>query len=679
MPTTVLATKLIAPSPRRRLVARPRLLRLLDATIEPGHRLTLVSAPAGFGKTTAVSDWCARLAPAGDEAAPASVAWVSMDEGDNQAGRLLAHVLAALARAGLPVDPAEGDPDVAAVLPALVNDAARACATDPDHAWVLVLDDYHAITDPGTHDAVAFLLEHLPPQVHLLLTTRADPPLPLARLRSRGQLAEVRAADLRFSPDEAQQFLSDVMDVDLDAAAVTALDRRTEGWAAGLQLAGLSLRDLADASAQEAFVADFAGSNRFVLDYLADEVLARQPPEVRAFLLRTSVLQALTGDLCDAVTGQDGGAATLEQLERGNVFVVPLDPARSWYRYHHLFADVLRARLLAEHPDEVPRLHLRASEWYDAHGHVEEAVRHAQAAGDHERAGRLMEAGLGDVRRARRDDLLLAWLGSLPDAVVRHSPVLSVAAAWAQLMHGDLDAAEALLDVADALLRAGRADPALRATWPDTEDLRTIDGAIELYRASVAQARGDVDGTLRHARAALDAAGPEDHFIRGGGAGFLGLGLWAAGDVRQGLETFGLAVESLHAAGNLVDELDATIELADMWLSAGRPGRARALYDDALRSATSGGPPYPRATADLHVGLAELDLEADDLVAAEAHLEAARVLAERAAISENKWRWYAVSARLRSAVGDHAAALDLLDEARARYRPGFYPDLRPHL
>jgi ATP/maltotriose-dependent transcriptional regulator MalT len=233
------------------MVARPRLRRLLDATLEPGHRLTLVSAPAGFGKTTAVADWCARLVPDADGTGAASVAWMSVDEGDNHAGRLLAHVLAALAAAGLPVDPGETDADPAQVLPAVVNDAARACATDPEHAWVLVLDDYHAVTDPGTHDVVAFLLDHLPPQVHLLLTTRADPPLPLARLRSRGQLTELRVEDLRFSPDEARQFMAEVMDVDLDTAAVTALDRRTEGWAAGLQLAGLSLRDLADAAGHQ--------------------------------------------------------------------------------------------------------------------------------------------------------------------------------------------------------------------------------------------------------------------------------------------------------------------------------------------------------------------------------------------------------------------------------------------
>jgi LuxR family maltose regulon positive regulatory protein len=406
-------------------------------------------------------------------------------------------------------------------------------------------------------------------------------------------------------------------------------------------------------------------------------VLARQPAPARDFLLRTAVLDRLTGPLCDAVTGRADGTRMLEQLDRGNLFVVPLDTERSWYRYHHLFADVLRARLRAEHPDEVPGLHRRASAWLAAHDLVVDAVRHALAAGDFDRAGYLVEQALPDMRRARQDSQLLAWVRSLPDAVVRRSPVLGILSGWSSLMSGDLDAVGPRLDGAEAALAAGAHDPELAAAWAQTDDLRTAAATIPVYRASLAQARGDVAGTVRHARRALDLAGPGDHFVRGAAGGFLGLAAWASGNVQEALSTFSDAVRSLHAAGNLVDELDSTVVLADMWVAAGRPGRARRLYEQALRTATAGGEPYPRATADLHVGLAELDRERDDLTSARAHLETARVLGERASITENRHRWHVVMAQVYAAEGDHDTATRLLDQGEALYRHGFYPDVRP--
>ncbi|GIF49414.1 LuxR family maltose regulon positive regulatory protein [Asanoa ferruginea] len=666
--TPVLATKLFAPARRARLVARPRVTEGLGSTLDPGHRLTLVSAPAGFGKTTLLGDWLADLAQRHPHT---RAGWLSLDDGDNDLPRFLAHLVAAMQRAGLDVEPPTAD------LTPLVNDIVHAGARDSDKHWVLVLDDYHAIGAAEVHEAVTFLLDHLPDRLHLIIATRADPPLPLARLRTRGQLTEVRAADLRFTASEARDFLNGVMGLELTAADVAALEDRTEGWIAGLQLAALSLHGIADRAEVAGFIAAFAGSNRFVIDYLADEVLARQPAPVRDFLLRTAVLDRLSGPLCDAVTAGSGGAGMLADLERGNLFVVPLDTDRSWYRYHHLFADVLQARLLAEHPLDVPRLHARASVWFEAHGQVADAVRHALAADDFGRAAFLMEEALPEVRRSRQDGLLLAWIRSLPEPVVRRSPVLSVVSGWVRLMTGDLDAVEARLDDAEAALAAGAQDADLAATWADTEDLRTAPATIAIYRASVAQARGDVAGTVRHARHALGLAGPDDHLIRGAGGGFLGLAAWTSGNVHEGLSTFGDAMRSLHAAGNLVDELDGTVSLADMWVAAGRPGRARRLFEQALETATAGGPPYPRATADLHVGLAELDRELDDLPAAEAHLESARILGERASITENQHRWYVVMAQVRAARGDHPGALLLLDQAEARYRHGFYPDLRP--
>jgi LuxR family maltose regulon positive regulatory protein len=288
-----------------------------------------------------------------------------------------------------------------------------------------------------------------------------------------------------------------------------------------------------------------------------------------------------------------------------------------------------------------------------------------------------MEEGLPEMRRARQDRVLLTWMRSLPAPVVRRSPVLSIVASWSLLMSGDLDGAESRLDDAEAALAAGARDRDLAATWADTEDLRTAPATVFVYRASLAQARGDVAGTVRHARRALDLAGPEDHVVRGAGGGFLGLAAWASGNVDEALSTFSDAVRSLHAAGNLVDELDSTVVLADMWLAAGRPSRARRLYEQALQTATAGGAPYPRATADLHVGLAELDRELDDLTSAQAHLESAQVLGERASITENRHRWYVVMAQVRAAGGDHETATRLLGQAEALYRRGFYPELRP--
>jgi LuxR family maltose regulon positive regulatory protein len=675
--TPVLATKLFPPARRLQLVARPRLLERLDTTLAASRRLALLSAPAGFGKTTVLGDWLTHL----DQQSPRTrLAWLSLDEGDNDLAGFLTHLIAALARIGVDLDPAVLDRQGVSIpdtLTVLVNEVTRAAVASPETQWIQVLDDYHAIESSEVHEAVTFLLDHSPAQFHLVLATRSDPPLPLARLRSRDQLTEVRAADLRFTATEVVDFFNSVMELSLSDADVHALEQRTEGWIAGLQLAALSLRDLRDHEHVTDFIEAFTGSNRFVIDYLADEVLARQPDHVRDFLLRTAILDQLTGSLCDAVTAGHDGTRMLEDLERHNLFVVALDSERSWYRYHHLFADVLGARLLAEHPHEVPELHRRASAWYAAHDLPVRAVRHALAAEDFGRAARLMEEALADMARARQDSLLLTWLGSLPDPVVRRSPVLSIWSAWSRLMAGDFDAMETWLEAAEAALTAGAEDPGLAREWVDTEDLRTAPATISMYRASVAQARGDVAGTLRHARETVELAGPEDHLLRGQGGAFLGLAAWAEGHIAEALDTFGAALRSLRAAGNLVDEQDATIVLADMWVALGRPGRARELYERTLEEATAHGEPYPRATADLHVGLAERDLELNDLPGAGSHLETARVLAQRASITENRHRWYVAMAEVRAASGDHDEAEQLLDQAEPLYRRGFYPEIRP--
>ena len=541
---------------------------------------------------------------------------------------------------------------------------------------MVALDDYHLVDAAAIHEAVTFLLDNLPPQVTLAMTTRADPPLPLSRLRARGELVEVRAADLRFTAEEAEQFLNEVMELRLDPALVAALEARTEGWAAGLQLAALSARTRTDVTG---FVEAFSGSHRFVLDYLVEEVQDRQPDEVRAFLLDSSVLDQLAGGLCDAVTGRSDGQTMLETLDRENLFVVPLDDERRWYRYHHLFADALRARLAAGDADRAAELHAAASRWLTENGLLDDAVRHAIASGDHEHTADLVELSLPDLRRRRQNRALRDWLAALPDDVVRRRPLLALHRGWSCLSEGDVDGVETWLDAAEAGLDApGTTILAAASLVSDREtELRSLPAMAAVYRASVAQARGDVDGTVSHARRALALAGPEDHFPRGAAAGFVGLAAWAAGDLVTAVDTFTEAVASLRAAGMVADALGATVVLANMWLGRGRPDEARRLFERALAAAERHPGPLLSTTGDLHVGLADVLREQGDLDAAAQHLEAARELGDRASLLENRHRWYTATAALLRAQGDLDGAVAMLDQAEPLFLPGYFPDVRP--
>ncbi len=679
----VLGTKLHLPSPRRRLVQRSRLTDQLRADGGDGPRLVLVAAPAGFGKTTLLAQWLAV------EKSQRRVAWLALDPGDADLRLFLTHLVAAIQTAepeagvdALALLEAGGTMPTDAVLVSLINDLDVLAGPT-----VVALDDYHVIDGAAVHEAVTFLLDNLPPQVTLAVTTRADPPFPLSRLRARGELVEVRAADLRFTTDEAELFLNEVMGLQLEPALVAALETRTEGWAAGLQLAALSARTHAGAADRSGdvagFVEAFSGSHRFVLDYLVEEVLDRQPDDVRAFLLDTSVLDQLTGGLCDALTGRCDGQPMLETLERENLFVVPLDDERRWYRYHHLFADALRARLAARHADRVGELHAAASRWLAENGLLADAVRHAIASGDHEHTADLVELTLADLRRRRQDRTLRDWLVALPDHVVRRRPLLATVVGWSRLSEGDFDGVEAWLDAAEAGLDATApstiptAGGLAEAARDRDGEVRSLPAVIAVYRASVAQARGDVDGTVSHARRALALAGPEDHFPRGAAAGFVGLAAWAAGDLGTAVDTFTEAVASLHAAGMVADELGTTVVLASMWLARGRPVEARRLYERALAAAESHRGPVLSSTGDLHVGLADVLREQGDLDAAAEHLDMARELGDRASLLENRHRWYTATAALLQAKGDLDGAIAMLDQAEPLFLPGYFPDVRP--
>ena len=517
----LVTTKLYVPKLRRDLVPRPRLLARLHRGAET--KLTLVSAPAGFGKTTLLAEWLA-AAPDDDRA----VAWLSLDPTDSEPRSFWTYIVNAVQGAVPSVGSGAlellASPSLSTelVLTTLLNELSTA----PGEVW-LILDDYHLVDTTDIRQGMSFLLNHLPPHVHVVLSTRADPDLPLARWRARSELVEIRAADLRFRPDEAATYLNEATGLSLAARDVEMLEERTEGWIAALQLAALSIEGRDDASS---FIARFAGNDRYIVDYLVEEVLQHQPESVRGFLMHSAVLDRLTGPLCDVVTGRDDGSRMLASLERANLFLVPLDDQREWYRYHHLFADVLRARLLTEQPEQVPLLHQRASHWYQAHDMTEEAVRHALAARDFDHAAHLIELAVPSVRRHRQEAMLFGWLTALPDDTVRASPVLSVFRGYMLMVSGDLDAVEPRLVDAERALAAvpeGSAPP-----WADTDDLRTLPAIIAVYRASLAQARGDVAATAEHARQGLDLAAPNDHLARGSAAGFLGLAAWASGDVR---------------------------------------------------------------------------------------------------------------------------------------------------
>jgi LuxR family maltose regulon positive regulatory protein len=565
-------------------------------------------------------------------------------------------------------------PPIETVLATLLNELS---AVPSD--IVLVLDDYHVIESSDIQGGMAFLVEHLPPRLHLLIATRADPAFPLGRLRGRGELAEIRAADLRFTPEEAVAYLNDVMGLDLSARDVAALEGRTEGWIAALQLAALSMQGRSDVAG---FIAGFSGDDRYIVDYLVEEVLHRQPEAVRRFLLTTSILSRMTGPLCDAVTGQDEGKATLEALDRGNLFLVPLDDRRHWYRYHHLFADVLQARLLEEQPDRVPDLHRRASVWYEQNGEPFEAIRHALAAEDFERAAELIERALPALRISRQDGATLAWLKALPDELLTLRPVLSVHYAGVLLDSGHPEGAEARLRDAErwldptAAAEGALARPTAMAVV-DEQEFRRLPPAIAMYRAAQAHLVGDVSGTMTHAQRALDLVGDGDDLTRGSAAGLLALAHWTRGDLEAAHGSWTDAMASLQKAGHLADAVICSIALADIRIAQGRHRDALSTYERGLHLATEQEGYVLRGAADMHVGMSERFRDRDDLDAAMQHLLTSRELGEHAGGRQNPYRWRVAMARIREAEGDPDRALELLDEAEHRYFGDFYPDVRP--
>jgi LuxR family maltose regulon positive regulatory protein len=663
MAVPLLRTKLYIP-PTRPAVPRPRLLDRLNAGLGPGYKLTLLSAPAGFGKTTLLSEWINQVRlpmPAG------RVAWLSLDEGDDDSGRFLAYLISALQT--IRQDIGEGVLDmlpslqphpsptsflprgVESVLIALINEIAAALDAGAEEACphVLVLDDYHLVNAPSIHRAMVFLLDHMPPQLRLIIAGRTDPPLPLARLRAQGHLVELRADDLRFTAHEAAAFLNQMMGLGLSAGDVAILQERTEGWVAGLQLAALSLQGQ-DPERIPAIVQAFSGSHRFVLDYLTEEVLPRQSEQVRTFLLKTAILDQLSGPLCEAVSGLGEAQDILEGLEAANLFLAPLDTERRWYRYHPLFADFLRARLSQEAAGldcSLGELHARAAGWYEENGLVTEAIDHALQAQDHDWAARLIEGSARRLLLRSEIGTIIKWAEALPEASFRARPRLCISHAWALVASGRLDAAEERLQLA--------------RTADDTGAFR---GEMAAIQATLTAFRGESQRAAELARQALVHLPGDDAFLRGIVAANLGIPYMLDGDVATAAQAFAEAARMSQKAGNLLVAVLSLCQVAELQIVQGRLHQAAETYGEAEKLALGkDGRPLPMAGM-VYAGLGEVLREWNDLANAARYLEQAIELTRRwHTLEVGTFDSHLVLARVRQAQGDAAGALELVSQA----------------
>jgi len=555
----LLLTKLRAPVARPNLVSRLCLVQRLNEGLHPSRRLILVSAPAGYGKTTLVTEWLAQ--------AQVKSAWLSLDEADNDPARFLAYLIAALENANgqmkfenartvlQSAQPLHSE----VVLTAIIN----AIALVPD-TMILVLDDYHIIRTPAIHQQISFLLERQPIQMHLVLVTREDPLLPIARLRARGEIVEIRQQELRFSLEECADFLQRVMGVRLGSEKINALERRTEGWIVGLQLAALSMQGRSDLSG---FVQTFTGSSRFILDYLIEEVFERQSAEVKDFLLKTSILEHLSGSLCEAMTDNVNSHRLLENLEQSNLFIVPLDPAGLWYRYHHLFSDLLRHRLRELGQPLVDSLHLRASQWYEAEGYLAEAIQHAIEAKDWERSAGLIEKASEAYLKRGELITLIGWCEKLPQGVVAARPGLGLGYAWALSLLGQFDKADDLLAQIEEL--AGSI-PALM-------------GQVASVQAYVARGKGDNTRAIAKSQQALSLLPPGDSSGRGLLALNVGVLYWHEGQLTEAAQILSEIENASRRIGNWYAVFTAQIFLARTLASQGELHRAERMYQHIIR------------------------------------------------------------------------------------------------
>jgi LuxR family maltose regulon positive regulatory protein len=555
------------------------LVQRLNQGFRLGHKLALISAPAGFGKTTLVSEWVAAMrADAGNGAQDvAGIAWLSLDESDDDPIRFLSYMVTALSQAdgldasigknALSVLRSPQPPSAVDVLASLINDIAAISGR-----LLLVLDDYHVVGGSSVDDALDYLLEHLPPQLLVLIATREDPPLVLARLRAQGLLTELRAADLRFSSAEGADFLKRVMGLDLSPDDIVALESRTEGWITGLQLAAISMQGSNDSSA---FIKSFTGSHRYVLDYLIEEVLRQQPARTQEFLLQTAVLNRLTAPLCDALTGQNDGQDMLDTLDRANLFVVPLDEERRWYRYHHLFADLLRRRLSQKHPEVVSLLHVRAAAWFRDRGNNHEAIKHFLTGGDHQSAAELIEAVALKTIQQGDHTTVTDWINALQEDLVNARPFLCVLHARALQLAGELETSEARLIAAEHALDG--------QDEQDDEARGLILGLIHSCRAYSFFMVGDQPNTIFHAEQALDQLPSTASLIRVQTALYLGIAYRYQGQLQAAMDVYNDVLPITETESGLSIVVLGYLHLGDLHMEMAQLHRAKELYEHALR------------------------------------------------------------------------------------------------
>lgn len=665
----ILATKIYMPAPRPHTVSRARLSDQLDAGLH--GKLTLVSAPAGFGKTTVVTEWIT--------AVKRPTAWLSLDEDDSNPVRFLRYIIAALQTIAPEMGKSilnvleSSQPSITSLLIPLLNEFAMM-----PHEMILVLDDYHMLDSKEIDQALAFLIDNQPSQMHLVITTREDPQLPLPRYRARAELTELRASDLRFTLDEATEFLNRAMGLSLMPDDINALTARTEGWIAGLQLASISLQPQENPAD---FIQSFTGSHHFVLDYLVEEVLNRQPPHIQDFLIKTSMLNRLCAPLCDAIIQdrEHSSQTLLRDIQQANLFLVALDNERHWFRYHHLFADLLRKRLGQLASTEINSLHIRASHWYEQHNQRADAIYHALTAQNFELAAEMIEREWASSRSTTiQNRKQRAWMQALPESVYRNRPVLSAAYGWVLLNYGQIDAADLRLRDAEYWLDLDGQPGDVNAEMIviDETEFQRLPLTVASARTYYALALGNIPATIHYGQRVLALAAENEHHQRGIVTSLMGLAYWWNGDLASAYQFLAEGLAYMHKLGNVQFVLSNTFGLADVRLGQGRLCDAIAIYERGLQIAEAQ-PFVIQGLADMYVGLGELYREQNNLDSARDYISKSETLGEQAGLPNWRVRFCKIKARMMQTMGEFDEALELLDEAEQLYYPTPLPDIQP--